>query len=460
VAAVVEVGGRMSGLSRSELLRKLVHVAVGGIAFAVRPLGFWGSLACAVTAIVHNLVIFPLYGGRKLWRAGETARGFALGIVLYPVTVLLLLLLYARHLEVAAAVWGILAFGDGFAAIFGQAMGGSNPLPWNPHKSLVGTLAYALCGGTGAFVLLQWTAPGAYSTGFALAIAFATAGFAALLESQAQGLDDNFGVPLVAGLLLFCLTQTAGGWSVVGSPEFTTRLGVGLGVNLALAAAAFAARGVDLSGAAAGVLLGTTIWAFLDWRGFLLLFAFFVLGTAATKFGYQQKAKAKLAQAKGGRRGAANAFSKTTVPALAAIFAATTGQPVLFALALAGAFATAASDTCSSEIGQVIGRRTFLITTLRPVPRGTEGAVSLEGTLAGVAASLVVGGLGYAAALYPAKGVAVVAVAALVATTLESLVGATLEKRGLVDNDAVNFLNSLAGALVAAGLGTLLLGSS
>jgi len=447
----------MSPISRGELGRKLVHVAVGGIAFAVRPLGLGLSLACAVAAIVHNAVLLPRYGGKKLWRDGETERGYALGIVVYPVTVLLLLLLFARRLEVAAAVWGILAFGDGMAAIVGQTLGSGNPLPWNPRKSWAGTLAYFVFGGSGAFILLQWTAPGAYAPGFAAAIAFAAAGLAALLESQAQGLDDNFGVPLVTALGLFCLTLTAGGWGVVGTAAFAGRLGAGLAVNLALAAAAFAMRGVDRSGAAAGVLLGTTIWAFLGWRGFLLLFAFFGLGTLATKFGYEQKAKAKLAQERGGRRGARNAFSKTTVPALAAVFAATTGEPVLFTLALAGAFATAASDTCSSEIGQVLGRRTFLVTTLRPVPRGTEGAVSLEGTLAGVAASLVVGGLGYAVGLYPATGVALVAVAALVATTLESLAGATLERRGLVDNDAVNFLNSLAGALLAAGLGRWLL---
>ena len=447
----------MNGIATGELLRKLVHMAVGCIAFAVRPLGFWGSLACAVTAIFHNLVVFPLYGGKRLWRDGEATRGFALGIVIYPVTVLLLLLLFPRRLEIVAAVWGILAFGDGMAAIVGQTLGRRNPLPWNAKKSWAGSLAYLLFGGAGAFALLQWTAPDAYSTRFALAVTFATALFAALLESQPQGLDDNFGVPLVSALLLYCLTLTTSGWGVVASDPFLARLAIGLAVNVALAAAAFAVRGVDLSGALAGILLGTAIWAFLDWRGFVLLFAFFALGTLATKFGYEQKAKAKLAQEKGGRRGARNAFSKTTVPALAAIFAATTGQPVLFALALAGAFATAASDTCSSEIGQVLGRRTFLITTLKPVPRGTEGAVSLEGTLAGIAASLVVAGLGYAVALYPAAGIAVVAVAAFVATTLESLVGATLEKRGLVDNDAVNFLNSLSGALVAAGLGALTL---
>jgi len=447
----------MSPIARGELARKLVHVGVGGIAFAVRPFGFGLSVLCTTVAILHNAFLLPRYGGRNLWRRGEAERGYAFGIVIYPVTVLLLLLLFARRLEVAAAVWGILAFGDGMAAIVGQTLGRGNPLPWNREKSWAGSIAYFVFGGTGAFVLLQWTAPGVYSTGFALAIATAATGFAALLESQPQGLDDNFGVPLVTALLLFCLTLTAGGWGLLGTTAFAGRLGVGLGVNLALAAAAYVGRGVDRSGAAAGVLLGTTIWAFLGWRGFLLLFAFFVLGTLATKFGYQQKAAAKLAQEQGGRRGAGNALAKTSVPALAAVFAATTAEPVLFALALAGAFATAAADTCSSEIGQVIGRRTFLITTLRPVPRGTEGAVSLEGTLAGVAASLVVGGLGYAVGLYSALGVALVAVAALVATTLESLVGATLEKRGLVDNHAVNFLNSLAGALVAAGLGRWLL---
>jgi uncharacterized protein (TIGR00297 family) len=449
------VAAAVSRLTRPELLRKLVHIGVGLLAFAVRPLGFLGALAAASAAIVHNLFLFPRYGGRRLWRETETRRGQALGIVLYPVAVLVLILLFRNRLEIAAATWGILAFGDGMAAIVGLALGGTNPLPWNSGKSWAGTAAYALAGGAAAAALLLWTAPGRYTLAFALAIGFAAAAFAALLESQPQGLDDNLGVPLVAGLLLYCLSWTQGGWGIVAGPDFLSGLGVGLAVNLALAAAALAARGVDLSGAAAGVLLGTTIWAFAGWRAFLLLFAFFVLGTLATRVGYAIKAERRLAQEKGGRRGAKNALSKSSVPALAAVFAATTPEPRLFLLALAGAFATAAADTVSSEIGQVYGRRTYLITTLRPVPRGTEGAVSLEGTLAGVAASLAVGGLGYALGLYPAWGVAVLALAAFLATSLESLVGATLERRGLFDNEAVNFLCSLAGALLAAGLGVL-----
>ena len=440
----------MAQLTAGELGRKVVHMAVGGIAFAVRPLGFWGSAAAALAALAHNLFVFPLYGGKRLWRPHEAERGQALGIVLYPVTVLLLLVFFQSRLEVAAAAWGILAFGDGMASLVGMRFGNSNPLPWNRGKSWAGTIAYALFGGIGAALLLVWTAPGRYSLAFAISIAFSTALVAALMESQEQGLDDNLGVPLVAGLLLFCLTLTAGRWGWVASPEFWQRAAVGFGVNLALAAGAYAMKGVGRAGALVGTILGATIWAFAGWQGFALLFAFFVLGTVATKLGYARKAVAGIAQEKGGRRGPGNAISKSSVPAAAAIFAATTDRPTLFLLALAGAFATAAFDTVSSEIGKAFGKRTFLITNFRAVPRGTDGAVSLAGTLAGVVAAAILGGLGWAVGLYPALGVAVVVIAAFLATTAESVVGATLERRGLLDNDAVNFLCSLAGALLSA----------
>jgi uncharacterized protein (TIGR00297 family) len=446
----------VSGPAGAEIARKLLHMAVGGLAFAIRPLGFWGSLAVALAAVVHNAFLFPLYGGRRLWRTAEAERGGAPGIVLYPIAVTLLVVCFAGRLEVAAAAWGILAFGDGMAAVAGGALGRGNPLPWNPRKSWAGTLAGFASGTAGAAALLLWTAPGRYPAGFAVAVAAVAALVAALLESAPQGLDDNLGVPLVTGLLLYCLLLTEGHWGALATPEFGRRAVVGLTVNAALAIAAFAARGVDRAGALAGILLGTALWAGLDWRGFLLLFAFFALGTLATRVGYEEKAKRGIAQEKGGRRGARNAFAKTAVPALAALFAATTGHPGLFALAVAGAFATAASDTCASEIGQVYGRRTFLITSFEPVPRGTEGAVSLAGTLAGIAASLVVGVVGAAAGLYPWPGLVPVAGAALAATTLESLIGATLERRGLLDNEAVNFLGSLAGALIAVALGALL----
>jgi uncharacterized protein (TIGR00297 family) len=446
-------------LTRGELARKTVHMGVGLIAFTLRWLGPWWGALCAVAALVFNLALLPRLGGKALLRGHERERGRSIGIVLYPVAVLLLILVFNRRLEVAAAMWGILAFGDGMAGLVGMALG-RRKLPWNPGKSWAGTLAYLVFGTLGAWVLLLWTAPARYegteAWAFTLAACAVTALVGALLESLPQGLDDNIGVPLVCGLLLLGLLLSEGGWGVVGEDGFLLAAGIGLAVNLVLAVAAHRAGSVNLSGALAGLVIGTAIWAFLGWQGFLLLAAFFVLGSAATRLGYSRKAAAKLAQEEGGRRGARHAFANAGVALACAVFAATTPWGLLFALAFAAAFATAAADTAGSEIGQLYGRRAYLPTTFRPVPPGTGGAVSVEGTVAGLAASLVVAALGAAVGLYPWIGVAIVVLAAFVGTTLESILGATVERRGLLDNEAMNFLNTLVGALVAVGLALLI----
>src|SRR5215210_2378320 len=437
-------------LSRSELLRKVTHMSMGLFAFAVGWLGPLWSALLALTALVFNLFLFPRIGGRKLYRDHEHAAGSSLGIVLYPLAVLILILVFWKKLEVAAATWGILAFGDGMASVAGMTLGRTK-LRWNPRKSWAGTIAYAFFGTMAASALLVWTAPGQYGWPFAFAVCAAAAIVAALLESLPQGLDDNIGVPLVSGLFLLGLVLTWGHWEgFLEQDGILLRLGMAVLVNALLAGAAYAAKTVNASGVAAGFLVGFLIYFFLDWEGYLLLLAFFVIGSGCTKFGYKTKAAHKIAQEGGGRRGARHALANAGVATACAVFAAVTDHPVLFGLAFAGAFATAAADTASSEIGQVLGRRTFLLTTFRPVPRGTEGAVSLEGTLAGVIASLVIAALGAAVGLYPWIGVLPVVLAAFVGTTFESLVGAALEKRQLLDNEALNFLNTLVGALVAA----------
>ncbi|HEV8629693.1 MAG TPA: DUF92 domain-containing protein [Thermoanaerobaculia bacterium] len=440
-----------SPLTRGELMRKLVHMAVGGIAFLLRFLGPLWSAACALGAVLFNLLLLPRLGGRRLWREGETARGASWGIILYPVAVLVLILVFHRRLEVAAAVWGVLAFGDGMASLVGMAVG-RRKLPWNSKKSWAGSLAYVLFGTLGATGLLLWTAPGRYALAFALAAGFATALLGAAVESVPQALDDNISVPLLAGLLLFCILLTEGRWDAVIALGLLPRLAVGAAVNALLAALAYLIRGVDRSGAVSGWVLGTLIWGAVGWPGWLLLLAFFVIGTGCTKLGYRRKAAAKLAQEKGGRRSARHAIANGGVAAAAAVFAAATPYPQLFGLALAGALATAAGDTAGSEIGQLWGRRTFLVTTLRPVPRGTQGAISVEGTAAGIVASTLVAVLGAWGGLYPWLGAVAVVIAAFLGSLLESVVGATLERRGLLDNEAVNFTNTLIGALLAAAM--------
>jgi uncharacterized protein (TIGR00297 family) len=139
-----------------------------------------------------------------------------------------------------------------------------------------------------------------------------------------------------------------------------------------------------------------------------------------------------------------------------AFLAIATPFHTVFALALVAAFATAAADTVSSEIGQAFGRTTYLVTSFKRVPPGSEGAVSLEGTLAGVAASTVLAAFAAAVSLITWPGAAIVVAAAFVGTTLESYLGATFQRTAAIDNEVVNFANTLAGGLAAMGLSLLL----
>ena len=156
------------------------------------------------------------------------------------------------------------------------------------------------------------------------------------------------------------------------------------------------------------VVIGAAITAALGLPGLALMVAFFVIGSAVTKLGYAIKAARGIAQEKGGARGWRNAWANGGVAAFLALLAGASRRRGLRELLQLSRYvasvATAAADTCSSEMGKAYGRRTFLITTLRPVPPGTEGAVSLEGTLGGLAGGCVVAAVGAAAGLYRLAG--------------------------------------------------------
>ena len=129
---------------------------------------------------------------------------------------------------------------------------------------------------------------------------------------------------------------------------------------------------------------------------------------------------------------------------------------LIFTLAYAASVATAAADTCSSEIGKAYGRRTFLITTFKPVPPGTEGAISLEGTLGGLAGAALVAFAAREVGLLDWRGGAAVAVAGLLGSLAESLIGSVAERRGWLNNDLLNGLNTAIGAGLAPVIGGLL----
>jgi uncharacterized protein (TIGR00297 family) len=168
------------------------------------------------------------------------------------------------------------------------------------------------------------------------------------------------------------------------------------------------------------------------------LIALFVLTFAATRFGRKKKERRGVAEARNGRR-ASQIVANLGVAALCALIGWYGG--------CIAALAEATADTVSSEIGQALGGPTWMLTTLRRVPSGTDGGMSIAGTMAGVAAAgIIVAAGSLHHALWPDK--ALVLAAACAGLFFDSLLGATVERRGWLGNDLVNFGSTLFAAAV------------
>ncbi len=202
----------------------------------------------------------------------------------------------------------------------------------------------------------------------------------------------------------------------------------------------------------AGVL-GTLLWGTLGWPAWLAVVLYLLLGSLVTRLGYRRKLSSGLAEARGGRRGPENVWGSALVGTLLALLVPAVSPPVqaLLLLGFAASFAAKLADTFGSEIGKRWGRHTVLITSLGAVAPGTEGAISLEGTAASLAGSglmaLVMLALGLISGW---RAGVLVLVVGLLATLLESLIGATLQRRwSWLSNELVNGIQTLLAAALA-----------
>ncbi len=234
---------------------------------------------------------------------------------------------------------------------------------------------------------------------------------------------------------------------------------IALSLNTILLAIAFISSKKLLTpwGILNGWILGILVWGTLGWRGYLIVMLFFLLGSGLTFVGIEQKEAEGIAEERSGMRGAGNVWSSAltaTICAIATLFFPLSKELLL--LGYVASFCTKLSDTTASEVGKAYGKTTYLITTLKPVPRGTEGAISLEGTLAGVLSSIILAVIAGTIGMISPIGIIWCIVAAFIATTIESLVGATLESRFIwLTNDIVNFINTVIGAIAAIFLASI-----
>ncbi len=427
----------------SEWQRKAVHAGMGLFALALRWLTWQQAALCALLALLFNLFVMPRIG-RGIYR--EAAGRRDVGIVAYPAMVLALLLLFRQQLDIVAVVWAMMAFGDPAASIAGT-LGGGPVLPWNREKTWIGLVAnWAVS--TFSSVLVLWFYVGHPPQPEIVAVLWIGAALFAFLESVRAGIDDNIVAAVPTALAILSLAAMYPPiWSLPpGSPSGKSVL-LAAAVNLAVGILAWRLGFLRGSGAVSGAIVGFLVVTFGGWGRYGLLWAFFLIGTLATKLGYRRKKHAGLAESNEGRRSAANVVANCAVPLA---FLMLRFPPIAFPAALAAALA----DTLGTEVGTLRGKRAFSPWTLRPLPVGTPGAVSVPGTLASLLGAALI-----ALAAWPLRvalpGVLWLVVAGgFLGSLAESLLKDLGRRAGFsLDHDFANALNTFAGGLAAVWIG-------
>ncbi len=203
---------------------------------------------------------------------------------------------------------------------------------------------------------------------------------------------------------------------------------------------------LTLAAALTAALLGICLYLGAGYYGILMAAVLFLLSALATSQKIAVKEALGAAEKNKGRRKAGQVLANVGFAGLMGLLCFFYPPKIeLFRLMMAAGLASAAADTIASELGTVYGKRFYNIISLKKDQRGLDGVISLEGTLFGVAASAVIAAV-YSFSFGWSYNFWWIILAATVGNLSDSILGATLERKGFVGNNTVNFLNTLTGA--------------
>jgi uncharacterized protein (TIGR00297 family) len=471
--------------------RKLVHIGAGMWVWGILALfdsRLYGLIPFA-TFIVLNYVFYRY----QLFKAMD-ATDSSPGTVYFAISITLLFgLLWHPNgprdrVAIAAAAVMAMTWGDGVASLVGRSRGKNTYVTFGHTRSWEGTMAMIALSFLSMLVTLlvlpeSELSPHSVAIPPEQAVILAIAGsiVATTAEGSSPAGTDNLSVPLLSGLVLALLTR----WMRGTGTLTLAQLGLGIVFSVVIAVVAYWRGALSPSGAVGAVLVGTTIFGFGGWPWGMLLIAFFVLSSLLSSYKHGMKERVSEKFAKGTRRDLGQVLANGGLGALLAIAYAAIDHPILL-FAFTGAMATVNADTWATELGVLNRRPPRLITTGETVEPGTSGGVSAVGTVATSAGGLAIGLLAALGNGFDAGGVAGTKSAALVVAGLlggvsgsliDSYLGATVQAiyttgdrtketerpfdpegtphtlvRGWrwLNNDWVNFISSIGGALTAA----------
>ncbi len=411
----------------AEATRKLVHILVG-VLVAATPFVFqsqWPPVVLGGAFAMLNYFAIR-YGFFKGMHGGDRR---SYGTVFYPLSfVILTLALWHHHKVIFVASMLIMALADAAAAIVGERIQKPRVLHFGPEpKSLQGSAAMFL---VSFFIVLICLLVAArfglydFSIGRILVMTLIVGVIATVAEVVSFRGSDNLSVPLSVAFVMYYL--------ITGSPQAAFGLLFGMGIAFALAALSYRFRFLSGSGAAALVLLGTLVFGVGGWAFAGPILAFFILSSLLSKTGKKRKQKLLTVFEKSGRRDAGQVLANGGVAGAMLLLWYFSNNDLFYVMYIA-ALASVTADTWATEIGVLARGNPRSILTLKRVPLGTSGGISILGSFGALLGSfvLVLAGLVFSPHASPrvigCSEATFILFAGLFASMVDSLLGATVQ---------------------------------
>jgi len=268
------------------------------------------------------------------------------------------------------------------------------------------------------------------------------------MPKSASGVKQTF-VPASAGKWSPRLHGFAFSSSFFADELLASRVAPAIVITAVFALWARWMKGVSPSGALAGFLVALAIYLGAGPSGFAVVFGVFLITAIATRWRHRIKEQYGKTPQPNGRTGwqvMANLFAAAAVCGTCVVF------PRAFYYLMPGAIAAlaeAAADTVSSETGEAIRGRTYMIVGFRRVDAGPDGGISFAGTLFGAMAAFAVAVLAWITGLLDPRWALISAACGFGGMLFDSVLGATVERRGVLGNDGVNFVSTVFAADLA-----------